>query len=328
MKDENGQSWIRAVPVDKVGRYMRSCSTFLDGRHPEIAKSIAEKKALDDGIKKSLDAALKEFRGDLPGRGPGPAPPTRTHVPSLRDIRNRISSVKSTRQITKAMKMVAAAKLRRAQDAIIAARPYAQLLDQALGRVAARAAAEGSPPTRCWRRAGPSGRGGGHHLRPRPGRRLQLQHHPPHPALPHRERRPVRADRSSATIGRKGHDFFQARASSTIRKDFAGVHAGAQLREGRGASPHGVRRALPRRRGRRGVPRATTSSRAPSPSSRWWCSSCRSRRPSGGRRRRGRGRLHLRAGPRGAADELVPRHVAMQVWRALLESAAWSTAPA
>ena len=57
---------------------------------------------------------------------------------SLRDIRKRIRSVKSTQQITKAMKMVAAAKLRRAQDAIIAARPYAQVLDQVIANLAAR----------------------------------------------------------------------------------------------------------------------------------------------------------------------------------------------
>ena len=63
MKDENGQSWIRAVAVDKVGKYMSELLAFLDGRHPDIAKSIAEKKQLDDGVKKSLDAALKEFRG-------------------------------------------------------------------------------------------------------------------------------------------------------------------------------------------------------------------------------------------------------------------------
>src|SRR5919201_323381 len=48
---------------------------------------------------------------------------------SLRDIRKRIRSVKNTQQITKAMKMVAAAKLRKAQDAIIAARPYAQAVE-------------------------------------------------------------------------------------------------------------------------------------------------------------------------------------------------------
>jgi F-type H+-transporting ATPase subunit alpha len=63
MKDENGQGWIRAVPVDQVGRYLRELVAFLDGRHPEVAKKIAEKKQLDDEVKKSLDAALKEFRG-------------------------------------------------------------------------------------------------------------------------------------------------------------------------------------------------------------------------------------------------------------------------
>jgi F-type H+-transporting ATPase subunit alpha len=63
MKDENGQSWIRAVAVDQVGRYMSELLGFLDGRHPDIAKSIADKKQLDDAVKKSLDGALKEFRG-------------------------------------------------------------------------------------------------------------------------------------------------------------------------------------------------------------------------------------------------------------------------
>jgi len=55
---------------------------------------------------------------------------------SARDIRRRIRSVKNTQQITKAMKMVAAAKLRRAQEAVIAARPYAVKLTEVLGRVA------------------------------------------------------------------------------------------------------------------------------------------------------------------------------------------------
>src|SRR5881392_885237 len=61
-------------------------------------------------------------------------------MPSLIDIRRRIRSVKNTQQITKAMKMVSAAKLRRAQDRVIAARPYATLLRQVLGNVAAAAA--------------------------------------------------------------------------------------------------------------------------------------------------------------------------------------------
>lgn len=58
---------------------------------------------------------------------------------SLKSIRKRIGSVKSTQQITKAMKMVAAAKLRRAQEAAQAARPYAEKLAELLRTVAARA---------------------------------------------------------------------------------------------------------------------------------------------------------------------------------------------
>lgn len=60
-------------------------------------------------------------------------------MPSARDIRRRIKSVKNTQQITKAMKMVAAAKLRRAQDAVEAARPFAVKFNEVLGRVSAAA---------------------------------------------------------------------------------------------------------------------------------------------------------------------------------------------
>src|ERR1035441_1774849 len=56
-------------------------------------------------------------------------------MPSLIDIRRRIRSVKNTQQITKAMKMVSAAKLRRAQDRTISARPYGALLRKVLGNV-------------------------------------------------------------------------------------------------------------------------------------------------------------------------------------------------
>lgn len=55
----------------------------------------------------------------------------------LKEVRTRISSVKSTQQITKAMKMVSAAKLRRAQDAIIQMRPYANKLNEILGNIVA-----------------------------------------------------------------------------------------------------------------------------------------------------------------------------------------------
>jgi hypothetical protein len=63
-------------------------------------------------------------------------------MPSLIDLRRRIRSVKNTQQVTKAMKMVSAAKLRRAQDRVIAARPYTQMFRQVLGDVASVAAGD------------------------------------------------------------------------------------------------------------------------------------------------------------------------------------------
>jgi F-type H+-transporting ATPase subunit gamma len=58
-------------------------------------------------------------------------------MPSLKDLRNRIASTKATQKITKAMQMVAASKLRRAQVAAEAARPYASRMDTVLGNIAA-----------------------------------------------------------------------------------------------------------------------------------------------------------------------------------------------
>ncbi|GGE04394.1 F-type H+-transporting ATPase subunit gamma [Gemmobacter megaterium] len=67
-------------------------------------------------------------------------------MPSLKDLKNRIGSVKNTRKITKAMQMVAAAKLRRAQDAAEAARPYAERMTAVMAGLAASVGnAEGAP---------------------------------------------------------------------------------------------------------------------------------------------------------------------------------------
>ena len=67
-------------------------------------------------------------------------------MPSLKDLKNRIGSVKNTRKITKAMQMVAAAKLRRAQDAAEAARPYADRMTAVIGGLAASVGGSDSAP--------------------------------------------------------------------------------------------------------------------------------------------------------------------------------------
>lgn len=67
-------------------------------------------------------------------------------MPSLKDLRNRIRSVKSTQKITTAMKLVAAAKLRRAQEQAEAARPYAQRLNDMIGTLGSRLSGAGDAP--------------------------------------------------------------------------------------------------------------------------------------------------------------------------------------
>src|SRR3546814_12558224 len=65
---------------------------------------------------------------------------------SLKALKIRIGSVKSTQKITKAMKMVAAAKLRRAQEAAVAGRPYAERLERVMASLAARITVSASSP--------------------------------------------------------------------------------------------------------------------------------------------------------------------------------------
>ncbi len=144
-------------------------------------------------------------------------------MPSLRDIRNRIGSVKNTRQITKAMKMVAAAKLRRAQDAITKARPYAIQLEEALVRIAARAAAEEKPahPLLAARPVkvaelvlltSDRGLAGGFNSNVvRRAQRFMTENSERYEKV------------LLATMGRKARDFLRARKLS-IRKDYPGIH--------------------------------------------------------------------------------------------------------
>jgi len=140
-------------------------------------------------------------------------------VPSLKDIRKRIASVRNMQQITKAMKMVAAAKLRRAQDAMLQARPYAETIEQVLSGVTVRTDEAAHPL-----------------LQRRPLRRVELLVMTSDRGLcggfnSNVLRRAQRflyenADNYEriqvSTIGRRGRDFFRARNIPT-RKDYPGV---------------------------------------------------------------------------------------------------------
>src|SRR5947209_1883954 len=140
---------------------------------------------------------------------------------SLRSIRTRIKSVRNTQKITKAMKLVAAAKLRRAQDAVVRTRPYTQLLDELLGSLAgARAEAgiaphplmEVRPPRRIELLLLTSDRGlcGGFNSNIiRRAQRFLVEEGPKYESI------------QFSTIGRRGRDFAKKRGIDT-RKDYVG----------------------------------------------------------------------------------------------------------
>ena len=94
---------------------------------------------------------------------------------SLKDMRVRIASTKATQKITKAMQMVAASKLRRAQTAAEAARPYAEKMDAVISNIAQRCRRLARRPGAAGRhRQGSGASAAGLHRRARPVRRLQL----------------------------------------------------------------------------------------------------------------------------------------------------------
>jgi F-type H+-transporting ATPase subunit gamma len=234
-------------------------------------------------------------------------------MPALVDIRRRIRSVKNTQQITKAMKMVSAAKLRRAQEAMFAARPYARKMLEVLGSLAARAQPDAHPLLQA-REGGRSllvvvtadkGLCGGFNaniiraatrfLQDRRGHEPQLE-----------------------LVGRKGRDFFKRR-SWAVRAEHVGVFqalkystAQALARELSEAYQAGrcdavflvynefksviqqrvlIEQLLP-------IPRVTLPETQPALD------------------------YLYEPAPGAIFDALLPKHVEVQVWRALLESAA------
>ena len=150
-------------------------------------------------------------------------------MPSLKSIRTRIASVKNTQKITRAMKLVAAARLRRAQEAIIAARPYANTLREVIAEIAARAGADAHPL-----------------LVPRPEKRVQLVVLTSDRGLAGAfnsqltrateryvyENTAAHDDIALAVVGRKGKDHFKRRKVKVIAEHAGVTSALAKERAG------------------------------------------------------------------------------------------------
>ncbi len=146
---------------------------------------------------------------------------------SLRDIRKRVRSFKSTQQITKAMKMVSAAKLRRAQEALMATRPYSIALEQVLRDVALRHGEVTHPlltprpaPKRVEVLVFTSDRGLAGAFNSNVLRRVSRFLY---------EKGKDYESVQLSTVGRKGFEFFRRR-DVKIRKDYAGLLGKANYR--------------------------------------------------------------------------------------------------
>ncbi len=236
---------------------------------------------------------------------------------SLRDIRKRIRSVKSTQQITKAMKMVAAAKLRRAQDAILKARPYALLLQKAISEVAARAD-EGQVKNPL--------------LGARPVRRVELVLVTSDRGLAgafnsnilRRGQRYITENTDQyqkieiSTVGRKARDWCRARRIA-VRKDYAGIHQALSFAKAEEISRELAQRFLAGQvdqvllcfnEFKSAIAQKVTMHQlvpietAPVPATKAAID------------------FKYEPGRDAVLAELLPRHLAIQVWRVLLESAA------
>jgi F-type H+-transporting ATPase subunit gamma len=234
-------------------------------------------------------------------------------MPALIDIRRRIRSVKSTQQITKAMKMVSAAKLRRAQEGMFAARPYARKMMEVLRNVASRAPAYAHPlleergDQRTLLVVVTSDRGlcGGFNANIiRTAARFLDEHRG--------------KDLSLDLVGRKGRDFFRRRAFK-VRAEHVGIFQALRYPTAQAlaheliqaftagtvdrvyilyndfktviAQKITIEQLLP-------IPRATVDPKEPALD------------------------YLYEPGPAEILTSMLPRHVEMQVWRALLESAA------
>jgi F-type H+-transporting ATPase subunit gamma len=148
------KGYLDKLPSSRSASSSRVCLRICVGgqgrarRDPHRAEALRRDRGEAEGADRRIRQDFRVRRGRNQGT-------ERSGMPSLKDLRNRIASVKATQKITKAMQMVAAAKLRRAQEAAEAARPYAQRM----GAVLANLAADAGRWRRCAEADGRNGQG-------------------------------------------------------------------------------------------------------------------------------------------------------------------------
>ena len=120
-----------SIAVEDITRSVESLKDYLSTQGKEACEEIYRSGKLEESTEQKLKSALEDWKAFfLVGLG------TLLKMASSKDIRNRIKGVKSTRQITRAMQMVATSKMKKAQDSAKSGRPYALLLSDIIVSIA------------------------------------------------------------------------------------------------------------------------------------------------------------------------------------------------
>ncbi len=165
--------YLDAIPVNRVRAFEDGLLSLVRTKNTDILEDVRKTGDLTSATDRKLKTAVDGFAKSVRVRTVRAA---RTRLNgSLKDMRVRIASTKATQKITKAMQMVAASKLRRAQAAAEAARPYAERMDTVVANIAARRGGLGqcaAAARRHRQRQGSSA--AGVHRRARPFGRVQF----------------------------------------------------------------------------------------------------------------------------------------------------------
>ena len=125
--------YLDPLPVNRVKAFEDGLLAHVRSKHADILDAVRKSSDLSDDRGFEAEIGGRILRQILRITNTSLK---RRSMPSLKELRNRIASVKATQKITKAMQMVAAAKFRRAQSAAEAARPYAERMEKMLGNIA------------------------------------------------------------------------------------------------------------------------------------------------------------------------------------------------
>lgn len=145
MKDHLGAhvtTWTPSGILGPNSDMIADCQLAVPGHDPRRVQKFMGALGKLPGVRAEAPGVASPFQPETIARAPRSNALTSVEMVSVKELRDRVGSVKNTKKITSAMKLVAAAKVRRAQDAVLKARPFSTALERVLGGLLEQARAE------------------------------------------------------------------------------------------------------------------------------------------------------------------------------------------